>query len=125
MPHEPQAALIPPALRVLCRVADLPEGQAKGFPPPPGRFSGFLAIRQGSTVRVYVNACPHIGTPLDWVPDRFMSADGTRLICATHGAEFRIEDGVCTRGPCLGDALDAVLIEIKDGLVLIPENAGA
>ncbi len=124
MPDEPAAQLIPPAMRVLCRVEDLPDGAGKGFPAAPGRFTGLFAIRQGKAVRVYVNACPHIGTPLDWVPDRFLSADGTRIICATHGAEFRIEDGLCLRGPCRGDTLEAVLTEIKDGVVLVPETAG-
>jgi nitrite reductase/ring-hydroxylating ferredoxin subunit len=123
MPHEPHAALIPPAMRVLCRMDELPDGMAQGFPPASGRFYGVLAIRQGEHVRVYVNACPHIGTPLDWVPGRFMSADGTQLVCATHGAEFRIQDGVCTRGPCRGDKLESVRVEVRDGLLLIPEDA--
>ncbi len=72
-------------------------------------------MRQGDAVRVYVNSCPHIGVPLDWAPDRFLSHDRQRIICAMHGAEFRITDGVCTAGPCLGDRLEAVMIEIKDG----------
>ena len=116
--------LIPRKMRELCRLEDLPDGAAKGFPAAPGLFVGLFAVRQGDAVRVYVNACPHIGTPLDWVPDRFLSADGSRIICATHGAEFRIEDGECLRGPCLGDALDAVLIQINDGVVFVPEDAG-
>ena len=111
-------------MRVLCRLEALAENAPKGFPPAPGRFTGLFAIRRGAAVRVYVNACPHIGTPLDWVPDRFLSADGTRIVCATHGAEFRIEDGVCLRGPCRGDSLEAVPVEIKDGLVMVPETAG-
>ena len=41
----------------------------------------------------YVNSCPHLGSPLDWVPNRFLSADGRHVLCATHGALFRIEDG--------------------------------
>ena len=72
----------------LCRVDDIPDGGAKGFPPPPGGFTGLFAVRQGDAVFVYVNSCPHIGTPLDWTPDRFLSADGSRIVCATHGAEF-------------------------------------
>ena len=73
---------------------------------------------------IYANACPHIGTSLNLLPDRFLSADGTRLVCATHGAMFRIEDGFCTDGPCAGDRLEAVACEIKDGLVLVDAGAG-
>jgi nitrite reductase/ring-hydroxylating ferredoxin subunit len=116
--------LIPLKMRALCRLKDIPDGSSKGFPPSAGRFGGLFAIREGNLVHVYVNACPHIGTPLDWVPDRFLSADGNNIICATHGAEFRIADGVCVRGPCRGDRLERILIEVNDGIVLVPEAAG-
>ena len=118
------AELIPPRLRALCRLADIEDGTSKGFPPPPGGFTGLLAVRQGDEVFVYVNACPHIGTPLDWTPGRFLSVDGSHIICATHGAEFRIADGECLRGPCFGDRLEPVMIQIKDGTIFVPEGAG-
>ena len=114
----------PDTTRALCRVADIPDGGGKGFAPARGGFTGLFAIRQGDAVVVYVNSCPHIGTPLDWTPDRFLSADGRRIVCATHGAEFRIADGACLRGPCFGDRLEPVMIEIRDGILLVPEEAG-
>ncbi len=110
--------------RALCPVAEIADGASKGFPPPPGGFTGLFAVRRGDAVRVYVNSCPHIGTPLDWMPDRFLSADGSRIVCATHGAEFRITDGECLRGPCLGEQLERVMIQIKDGIIYVPEDAG-
>lgn len=110
--------------RPLCRVEDIPDGTGKGFPPAPGGFTGLMAIRQGDTVFVYVNSCPHIGTPLDWTPDRFLSADGRRIVCATHGAEFGIADGVCIRGPCAGDRLEPVTFEIRGGMIYVPSDAG-
>ncbi len=116
--------LIPRRLRALCRLDELPDGASKGFPPPPGGFTGLFAVRQGADVRVYVNSCPHLGSPLDWTPDRFLSADGSRILCATHGAEFRIADGECLRGPCFGQRLESVVIEIKDGTINVPEDAG-
>ncbi len=79
-----------PRLRRLCAEADIPEGGAKGFPPPPGGFTGLFAVRAGGRIAVYVNACPHLGVPLDWAPDRFLSVDGRHIVCATHGALFRI-----------------------------------
>jgi nitrite reductase/ring-hydroxylating ferredoxin subunit len=112
------------SLRPLCRVDDIPDGGAQGFPAPAGGFTGLFAVRQGDRVVVYVNACPHVGVPLDWAPNRFLTADGDRIICATHGAEFGIADGVCIRGPCFGERLEAVMIQIKDGLLLVPEDAG-
>jgi nitrite reductase/ring-hydroxylating ferredoxin subunit len=111
-------------LRALCRLDDIPDCGSKGFPPPPGGFTGLFAVRRGNAVHVYVNSCPHIGTPLDWMPDRFLSADGSHIICATHGAEFRIADGECVYGPCKGDRLEAVMIQINDGTVFVPEVAG-
>ncbi len=116
--------LIPRQLRALCRADDIADGAAKGFPPPPGGLTGLFAVRQGSAIFVYVNECPHIGTPLEWVAHRFLSADGSRIVCATHGAEFRIADGECLRGPCFGERLESVMIEIKDGIIFVPEDAG-
>jgi nitrite reductase/ring-hydroxylating ferredoxin subunit len=116
--------LIEEEWRSLGPVADIPDAGAKGYPPLPGRFTGLMALRQGDAVYVYVNSCPHIGVPLDWLPDRFLSADGSRIICATHGAEFLLTTGECTRGPCRGDYLESVAIQIKDGILYVPQDAG-
>ncbi|HET6607494.1 MAG TPA: Rieske 2Fe-2S domain-containing protein [Rhodopila sp.] len=121
MTNDSSPALFPTRHRPLCRLDEIPDGGAKRFPPKPGEFTGLFAVRRGSAVHVYVNACPHIGTPLDWVPDKFLSADGTMIVCATHGAMFRIEDGVCTRGPCRGDSLEAVVVRVEDGVVMVPD----
>lgn len=115
--------LMEPRLRPLCRLDELPDGTSKRFPPPPGGFAGLFAVRYDGAVRVYVNSCPHLGVPLDWVPDRFLSADGTHIVCATHGAQFRIADGACVQGPCMGAGLEPVLIQVKDGMVFVPESA--
>jgi nitrite reductase/ring-hydroxylating ferredoxin subunit len=106
-------------MRTLCRVTDIPDNGAKGFPGLEGTFTGFVAVRQGERVYVYENACPHIGTPLDWTPDRFLSADGRHLICATHGAEFTLDTGLCVSGPCRGDSLTAVEAVVQDGVVVV------
>ena len=105
--------------RPLCRVEEIPDGQARGFDPPAGVWRpGLLVLRRGDTVRGYVNACPHQGVPLNWLPDRFMTPDGRHLQCTVHGARFRPEDGVCVAGPCLGDALEPVALAVDaDGLI--------
>jgi nitrite reductase/ring-hydroxylating ferredoxin subunit len=118
-------ALIPPRSRPLCRLDDIPDGGARGFPPAAEGGAGLLAVRQGERVFVYLNACPHIGISLHWLPDRFLSADGRLIVCSTHGAEFRIADGVCVRGPCHGDALTAVPVTIDaNRTVIVAETAG-
>ena len=110
--------------RVLCRAEEVEEGAARGFPAPPGRFTGLFAVRKGGEVRVYVNSCPHIGLPLEPLPHRFLDTRKAHIVCAAHGARFRIEDGVCFTGPCIGEALEAVPVRIEDGKVLIPADAG-
>ena len=118
------SAEIAAPMRTLCRADDIPDGGSRGFPPMPGCFTGLFAVRQGATVRVYVNACPHLGVSLNWTPDRFLTADGSLIVCSTHGAEFRVADGACLRGPCAGDRLEAVAVTMAAGLVLVPADAG-
>ena len=111
-------------MRALCRLDEIPDGGSRGFGAPPGGFTGLLAVRRGGTAHVYVNACPHLGVGPDWSPDRFLTEDGAFVVCSTHGALFRIEDGHCVSGPCVGDGLEAVPVMIKDGVLLVPDDAG-
>ena len=78
-----------------------------------------MAIRQGDTVFAYVNSCPHVGTPLDMWPGRFLTRDGEYILCATHGALFRIEDGHCVAGPCVGRGLTPIDTRVANGVVNI------
>lgn len=106
----------------LCRVDDIPADGSAGFSVDgPGGRTFFMVIRRGDDVHVYVNSCPHLGTPLDFTPGRFLSLDKTHILCATHGALFRIEDGFCVSGPCAGKSLQAAPMEIRDGLILLSD----
>jgi nitrite reductase/ring-hydroxylating ferredoxin subunit len=98
----------------LCAEQELPSSGARGF-----HVLGLelLVVRRGEAIFAYQNRCPHRGTTLDWFADRFMSADGELLQCATHGALFRIEDGFCVDGPCQGEQLNPLRIERVDGEV--------
>jgi nitrite reductase/ring-hydroxylating ferredoxin subunit len=111
-------------LRALCRLDEIPDGGARGFGPADGGFTGLFAVRRGENVFVYINSCPHIGTPLDWAPDRFLSSDGSRIVCAMHGAEFQVENGACTRGPCFGERLEPVAATVADGVLMVDASAG-
>ena len=110
----------------LCRAEEIEEGEGRGFVLGSGpQQRRVFVIRWDGTLHAYLNACPHIGTPLDWVPDKFFAADDRHLICATHGALFRPENGICIAGPCEGEALTAVAISIEDGWVVCREPVSA
>lgn len=87
-------------------------------------FTGLFAVRQGETAFVYVNSCPHLGAPLNWREDDFLSADGSVVICATHGATFAPATGLCLSGPCRGAALERVPVRLEEGVIFVPDDAG-
>ena len=103
--------------RRLCRLADIPDGGSAGFDLPAAEGDQplqVMAIRQGLKVFCYVNVCPHWGAPLDITPGRFLDRGGHHILCSTHGALFRIDDGRCFRGPCLGAKLVALDCRLDD-----------
>ncbi|MFO1120179.1 MAG: Rieske (2Fe-2S) protein [Rhodospirillales bacterium] len=103
--------------RRLCRLADIPDGGSAGFELPGADGDQplqVMVIRRGGEVFCYVNVCPHWGAPLDITPGQFLDRDRRHILCSTHGALFRIEDGRCIRGPCLGATLATVGCRIDD-----------
>lgn len=111
-------------MRALCRVDEIAEGGAKGFALADqdgyGQGDIFL-VRAGARVYGYVNSCPHIGTPLEFLPDRFLTRDGREILCSTHGARFDIATGVCVAGPCRGRALRAVPVTVEHDLIFLAD----
>jgi len=77
-------------------------------PDPTGRpREAFLILTPHAEPKAFLNLCPHLDVPLD-AGSADYAARGGELICRTHGARFRVQDGVCTWGPCLGDALETL-----------------
>jgi nitrite reductase/ring-hydroxylating ferredoxin subunit len=112
--------------RVVCRLADLDAGSARAFTLGEGAWPlrGFV-VRSGEEIRGFVNRCPHAGHPLDLLPGRFLTPDGTLIVCASHGALFEKMTGYCVAGPCAGTSLKSVALEIRSGYVLLADSVDA
>lgn len=100
----------------LCRLDEIAEPGSRGFRiGAGGEARAIFVVRQGGRVVGYENSCPHLGSPLDWVPDRFLDLEKRFILCATHGALFQIADGLCVGGPCAGKSLKPVAIRLEAG----------
>lgn len=117
---EPQPAAGRAVRLNLCRLADVADGGSAGFAlEVAGRSHRLMLLRQGERIFAYDNTCPHLGWPLDIVAGRFLDASGRHILCTGHGALFRLADGVCVKGPCIGARLTAIAARVEDGTVVI------
>jgi nitrite reductase/ring-hydroxylating ferredoxin subunit len=109
--------------RVLCSLAELEATGSKGFAVGEGDWPlrGFL-VKTTNGVAAYVNTCPHAGHPLNFRPDRFLTPDRSLILCASHGALFTRDDGLCIAGPCPGQALRRIPLEVVGGYVLLADG---
>ncbi len=82
-----------------------------------GDAESLVLYRVGEEVRAWLNICPHAGRRLDWAPGQFLKSKDGHLVCAAHGASFELDRGDCVAGPCRGDALRAVQVQVRDGEV--------
>lgn len=104
-------------MKHLCSSTHLSEGQSRGFVLDDLRL---LAVRKAGQVYLYENRCPHLGVPLEWLPDQFLDHSGSMLQCSTHAALFLIDNGECVAGPCAGQSLRALpCVENEQGLWLL------
>lgn len=112
--------------RVLCSLAELEATGSRGFTTGEGDWPlrGFV-VRASKGVAAYVNTCPHAGHPLNFRPDKFLTPDRNLILCASHGALFTRDEGLCIAGPCPGQALRRVPIELVGDYVLLAEGVDA
>lgn len=106
-----------------CRLDDLRDPGAREFFVGEGDwpFRGVVVRRDGG-VYAYANVCPHKGHPLNLAEDDFLvSLDGAGLLlrCASHGALFVPENGLCVAGPCSGRGLTRLECRVADGVVWV------
>ncbi len=79
-------------------------------------FHGFV-VRKDGQVAGYVDRCPHQGFPLAIELDRYLTRDGSLIMCGWHGAVFEPLTGVCTGGPCAGGRLTPWPVQAVGGII--------
>jgi nitrite reductase/ring-hydroxylating ferredoxin subunit len=122
MTSGPSGAGILDLERVVCRLGDIGPHGARAFTIGSGEWPlrGFI-VRVGDGVCGYVNRCPHAGHPLNLLPERFLTPDGALILCSSHGAVFEKATGYCVAGPCAGDSLTPIALEVRSGFVLLAD----
>lgn len=72
----------------------------------------------GGSLYAFRNLCKHLPIPLDGGSGEFLGAHaGTgepTLRCGTHGALYRVSDGLCVRGPCRGTRLERYELSVDE-----------
>ncbi len=104
----------------LCKFSELEEISSRGFSVKIKRKeTSIFIIRQYQDVFGYINSCPHAQAPLEWNPDQFLDEKQEMILCAMHGAEFSIEEGECLGGPCDGQGLTKVTLEVDENKIYV------
>jgi nitrite reductase/ring-hydroxylating ferredoxin subunit len=100
-------------LVTLGRMADIPDGDARGFDPGRTGRDTLFVVRRGALLHGWLDRCPHERvTPLPYRRHAYLNAKKTRIVCFAHGAQFDIASGECLVGPCLGEFLTGVPLTV-------------
>lgn len=77
----------------------------------PGGPECAFAVRFEGKPFAYLNRCMHLPQEMDWNASEFFDDESQYIVCASHGALYRPQDGTCVAGPCRGARLIAVPVE--------------
>jgi len=106
----------PPTGNLICRIDELPSHGGKEIIFAEGRLRTSIFVQKtGDTIAVFLNHCPHAGTPLNMFGDRFLDIRGQNILCRTHGATFNRKSGKCIAGPCKGRFLTPIAHRLEKG----------
>lgn len=109
------------------RRGDLNEGATAKFSLHcAGReIEGFVVHLRGE-YHAFVNQCRHVPMTMDWVDNQFLTADKCFIQCATHGALFEPDTGLCVDGPPAGKFLHRIPLEWRGDTLFArcPDDAG-
>lgn len=109
--------------KALCRFSSLADPGARGIVPDGQQVADeLIVVRVGTRAHAYRNQCPHTGAPLNWLPDQFFDIDGKLLQCSLHMALFELDSGHCIYGPCHGQSLPTVPVQVVDDWVVLDET---
>ena len=110
--------LVVPRGAALARLEDVPEAGAIVVYAGEGDARVSLVLtRRGETLACFRNRCAHANYPLQRADGRIVVQEGRYLVCAAHGASYTLDDGACAGGPCNGDPLERIDVEIREGMV--------
>jgi len=97
---------------------DLSKGLRFALPALGEHATGFV-VRFNGKPYAYVNQCAHVAVELDWNEGDFFTAQKDYLICATHGAHYRPDNGFCVMGPCKGKQLKNIPVTEQNQQIII------
>jgi nitrite reductase/ring-hydroxylating ferredoxin subunit len=112
--------------RVVAKASDIADdGSVKFKFREAGNDKEGFVIRREGRLYAYRNECRHIPMTMDWVENRFLSRDRCYIQCATHGALYQIDTGLCIDGPPAGERLRRIEVAQRgdDIIVTLPEES--
>jgi len=80
-----------------------------------------ILVRLDDGVSGWLNYCQHM-THIKLDKGSGATLRNGEILCANHGAMFESDSGRCTYGPCEGAYLDAVGVEVRDGMVHLVDD---
>lgn len=108
---------------IICSLSELSDPGTREFIIGEGEWPlrGFVVRFQGE-IHAYLNSCPHAGLSLNFKPHTFFAPHTQLLQCVAHGALFEPNTGECVAGPCVGQQLRELVIEVVDGKVYLRQQ---
>lgn len=103
---------------MICRLANISEVEEGkwyefNLQTEDSLFSLMLQ-KKNSEYIAFKNFCPHQGRRMNYSLGQFLTTKEGNLVCPAHGAEFKPDNGLCINGPCLGQSLEPVHIQLNE-----------
>ncbi len=110
---------------VLCKSTDLKEkGSGQRFLVKiNNEVRPAFVLRFMGKPRAYLNECAHQTMELDLQKGLFFDRSGQYIICATHGALYSPDKGLCVSGRCDGRSLTPLpVVEAEKNICFVAED---